>query len=77
MEADQAMAGRSNALMRSLEAVPTQVYWNLAMGSVACSAVMYLLGRRSSALFVGQWSHTFLTLALVHKLLRPSTPASD
>jgi hypothetical protein len=72
MQPSQQFDKRRDQFMRSMESVPTQVYWSLAMGSVLFSALLYLLGRRSTALFVGQWAPTFLMLALVHKLLRPS-----
>jgi hypothetical protein len=76
MQSSQPFGERRDQFMRSMESVPTQVYWSLAMGSVLFSALLYLLGRRSTALFVGQWAPTFLTLALVHKLLRPSEESS-
>jgi len=66
------LAERTSELMRSMETIPAQAYWGLAMASVVLSALLYLLGRRSSALFVGQWPPTFLALALLYKLLRPS-----
>jgi hypothetical protein len=59
-------------MMRVMEEVPTQAYWGLAMGSVLLAAVLFLTGRRNGALFVGQWPPTFLALALLYKLLRPS-----
>ncbi len=61
-----------NQMMRAMENVPTQAYWGLAVGSVLLSAVFYLTGKRNAALFVGQWPPTFLALALLYKLLRPS-----
>ena len=76
MQPGQQFGERRVQFMRSMESVPTQVYWSLAMGSVLFSALLYLLGRRSTALFVGQWAPTFLMLALVHKLLRPSEESS-
>ena len=63
---------RKDVVMRSMEAVPTQIYWALAMGSVILSAMFYLIGKRNTALFIGQWPPTFLALALLYKLLRPS-----
>jgi hypothetical protein len=68
----QTLQERNDMVMRSMEAVPTQIYWGLAMGSVILSALFYLGGRRNTALFVGQWPPTFLALALLYKLLRPS-----
>jgi hypothetical protein len=59
-------------LLRSMELVPTQVYWGLSLGSVLLSAVLFFTGRWKAGLFVGQWPPTFLGLALLYKLLRPS-----
>ena len=68
----QMLQERKDIVMRSMEGIPTQMYWALAMGSVLASAMFYLLGKRNAALFVGQWPPTFLALALLYKLLRPS-----
>ncbi len=57
---------------RVLEQIPTQAYIGLAVGSILASALFYLSGRRSTALFVGQWPSTFAAFALMFKLLRPS-----
>jgi len=67
---------RAERVMRLMEAMPTQAYWTLAMASVVVSALLFLTGRRNSALFVGQWPPTFLGLALLYKLLRPSEERS-
>jgi hypothetical protein len=69
------MEQRKDTVMRAMEAVPTQIYWALAMGSILLSALCQLVGRRNTALFVGQWPPTFLALALLYKLLRPSQEA--
>jgi hypothetical protein len=69
---NQTLQERKDLMMRSMEAVPTQMYWALAMGSVLASAMFFLMGKRNAALFVGQWPPTFLVLALLYKLLRPS-----
>jgi hypothetical protein len=58
--------------MRMMEQIPTQGYLGLAMGSILTSAVLYLMGKRTTALFVGQWPPTFAAFALVYKLLNPS-----
>lgn len=55
-----------------LERIPTQVYIGLAVGSILASAFFYLIGRRSTAIFVGQWPPTFAAFALIYKLLHPS-----
>jgi hypothetical protein len=72
MQNTQALQARKDLVMRSMEVIPTQIYWALAMSSVMVSAFLYLSGRRNTALFVGQWPPTFLALALLYKLLRPS-----
>lgn len=72
MQDGNALVERKNDLMRSMESIPVQIYWGMAMASVLLSAVLYLLGRRSTALFVGQWPPTLLAMALLYKLLRPS-----
>ena len=71
------MEQRKDTVMRTMEAIPTQIYWALAMGSVLISALCYVVGRRNTALFVGQWPPTFLALALLYKLLRPSREAGS
>lgn len=66
------MLDRKDAFMSSMERTPAQMYWVLAMGGIVASALLFVGGRRSWALFVGQWPPTFLALALFYKLLRPS-----
>jgi hypothetical protein len=58
-------------ITRYLESIPTKSYIGLALGSVLVSALLYISGRRSTALFVGQWPPTFAALALIYKLLAP------
>lgn len=55
-----------------MEELPMRNYWMAAMASVLLSAILYLSGRRTAALFVGQWPPTFILLALFYRLLRPS-----
>jgi|DewCreStandDraft_1066081.scaffolds.fasta_scaffold02324_11 hypothetical protein len=55
-----------------MERIPAQAYFWLAMGSIVSSALLFIMGKRNWAIFVGQWPSTFLLLALVYKLLRPS-----
>ena len=63
---------RKDSYLRMMEKVPTQGYLGAALGSIALSAVLRLLGYKDAAIFVGQWPPTFILLALAHKLLRPS-----
>ena len=69
---NQELIERKDSYLRMMEAVPTQVYLSAALGSMGLSAVLRLLGFKDMALFVGQWPPTFLLMAIVHKILRPS-----
>ncbi len=68
----QEMQETQSDVTRILEQIPTQAYIGLAVGSILASAFFYITGRRSTALFVGQWAPTFAAFALVYKLLHPS-----
>ena len=57
---------------QTLMDVPSTVYFGLALGSITASALLFLLGKRHTALFVGEWAPTFLVSALFYKLLNPS-----
>ena len=58
--------------LKLMEAVPTQAYLGAALGSIALSAILRVLGKKDAAIFVGQWPPTFILFALAYKLLRPS-----
>ncbi len=66
------MVERKDAFMSSMEQTPAQMYWGMAMAAIVGSALLFMTGRRSWALFVGQWPPTLIALALFYKLLRPS-----
>lgn len=59
-------------IMRTLEEIPTQTYIGLSLASMVLSAFFFLIGRRSTALFIGQWVPSLGIFALMYKLLRPS-----
>jgi hypothetical protein len=58
--------------LKLMEAVPTQAYLGAAVGGIALSAILRMLGKKDAAIFVGQWPPTFILFALAYKLLRPS-----
>src|SRR5687767_8902092 len=72
MMESQEMTERKNAVLRTIEEVPTQVYLGAALGSIGLSALTRLFGYKEAAVFFGQWPPTFLLLALAAKLLQPS-----
>lgn len=55
----------------ALITVPSSVYFGLTLGSITASALLYLMGKRQTSLFVGEWAPTFLVSALFYKLLNP------
>jgi len=47
--------------------LPSDLFLWLAVGSMACSATLKMMGREHQSLFVGQWAPTFLILGLYNK----------
>jgi hypothetical protein len=50
--------------------LPSDTFLWLAVGSIAASATMQMLGNKHVSLFVGQWAPTFLILGLYSKLVK-------
>lgn len=50
--------------------IPSSGYLAAAMGSMATSAVLKILGRDEWALFVGQWAPAFLILGVYNKMVK-------
>ncbi len=59
-------------VFRFLANIPAEAYMYAMLASVLGSAAMYLMGRRHTALFIGEWAPTFVAIGLFYKLLRPS-----
>ncbi|MGQ9676244.1 MAG: hypothetical protein ACUVX1_11330 [Chloroflexota bacterium] len=57
---------------KTAEQVPNRIYFIATLASIVISALLFISGRRTWALFFGQWPPTILSLALVSKLLHPS-----
>jgi len=61
-------------LARSIEnqtaRLPSDTFLWCALGSIAGSAILRIMGRRHDALFVGEWAPTFLILGLYNKLVK-------
>lgn len=54
------------------ERLPSNLFYWAAIGSILASAFLFLIGRRTWSLFVGQWVPTFLIMPLFNQLLHPS-----
>lgn len=50
--------------------LPSTAYLGMAIGSMAISATLKILGRDDWALFVGQWAPSFLLLGVYNKLVK-------
>lgn len=66
------MEETQSSILRVMEDIPTQTYMTFAFGSMVLSAFFFLIGRKDTAMFVGQWVPSIGILALMYKLLRPS-----
>lgn len=50
--------------------LPSDAFLWMAVGSMAVSATMQMMGNRNGSLFVGQWAPTFLLFGLYNKLVK-------
>jgi hypothetical protein len=50
--------------------LPSDLFLWCALGSMAASATLKILGKNHTALFVGQWAPSFLLLGLYNKLVK-------
>ena len=50
--------------------VPSSGYLGAALGSMAGSAVLKILGKDEWALFVGQWAPAFLIMGVYNKMVK-------
>lgn len=50
--------------------LPSDVFLWMAIGAMATSASLQLMGNRHVSLFVGQWAPTFLIFGLYNKLVK-------
>jgi hypothetical protein len=50
--------------------LPSDTFLWAAIGSMAVSASLHLMGNKQNSVFVGQWAPTFLILGLYNKLVK-------
>lgn len=63
--------GKLTKEIESLSAkVPSVVYLTAALASMAGSLTLKCMGRKSSALFIGQWAAPFLLLGIYNKIVK-------
>ena len=60
----------TKAIEKTTAAIPSVTFLILAGGAVAGSLVLKLMGRDSTANFVGEWAPTILLLGIYNKLVK-------
>jgi len=71
MERQQHSEGRvAKAIEEQTAKLPSDTFLWLAMGSMATSATLQLMGNKQASVFVGQWAPTLLILGLYNKLVK-------
>lgn len=65
---------REGSVARTIEKqtakLPSDVFLWTALGAIAASATLQIMGNRQVSLFVGQWAPTFLILGLYNKMVK-------
>jgi len=60
----------AKAIEEQTAKLPSDTFLWMAVGSMAISATMQVLGNKHASLFVGQWAPTFLVLGIYNKLVK-------
>ena len=60
----------AKAIEEQTAKLPSDAFLWMAIGSMAVSATMQMMGNKHASVFVGQWAPTFLILGLYNKLVK-------
>ena len=60
----------ATAIEEQTAKLPSDIFLWAAVGSIAASCVLKIMGKDKDALFVGQWPAPFLILGLYNKLVK-------
>jgi hypothetical protein len=60
----------AKAIEKQTSKLPSDAFLWLAVGSMAVSATMQMVGKKHASVFVGQWAPTFLIFGLYNKLVK-------
>lgn len=60
----------AKAIEEQTSKLPSDVFLWAAVGSIATSMTLKMMGKSHQSLFVGQWAPTFLILGLYNKLVK-------
>ena len=68
---EQQKEGRvARAIENRTSRIPSDFFLWTGVGAIAASAILSLLGRKHTALFVGQWVPTVLLLGIYNKIVK-------
>ncbi|HZI01154.1 MAG TPA: hypothetical protein VEX63_08385 [Flavisolibacter sp.] len=60
----------ARAIEEQTAKLPSDIFLWAALGSMAISATLQIMGKKKTSLFVGQWPAPFLLLGLYNKLVK-------
>jgi len=60
----------ATAIEEQTAKLPSDLFLWLALGSMAASLTLQIIGKKKESLFVGQWPAPFLLLGLYNKLVK-------
>jgi hypothetical protein len=60
----------AKTIERQTSKLPSDTFLWMAIGAMAASATLQVMGNRHVSLFVGQWAPTFLIFGLYNKLVK-------
>jgi hypothetical protein len=69
-EYDHSVGSVARTIEQQTARLPSDTFLWAAMGSIAASLTLQMLGRRQESNFVGQWAPTLLILGLYNKLVK-------
>ena len=60
----------AKAIEEQTAKLPSDMFLWAAIGSMAVSASLHMMGNKATSVFVGQWAPTFLILGLYNKMVK-------
>jgi hypothetical protein len=60
----------TGAIEHQTSQIPSTAYLGVAIGAMAASAVLKIMGKDDWALFVGQWPAPFLIMGIYNKMVK-------
>ena len=57
--------------------LPSDLFLWAAVGSMAASATLKIMGKKTTSLFVGQWATSFLLLGIYNKIVKVEGSDAD